>query len=175
MALASGLLWLGAVVSLAATLTPGIAHAIGRLATASAVVGAAVLAVDNAIDGYGIKAIADAWATADATDQQALARTLEHGLLLLGGPFRLWIALWLGLPLLLVGMAVALDRRWPGWFAAMGAAAGTAALLAGVSGFLGRPLVPDTLLFTAVAGVQQAWALLLAAQLWRRPNATAAT
>jgi Enoyl-(Acyl carrier protein) reductase len=30
-------------------------------------------------------------------------------------------------------------------------------------------------LFTAVAGVQQAWALVLAAQLWRRANATAAT
>jgi hypothetical protein len=159
--------WLGAFVALAAVLKPGWPRALGILTAATAAVGTTMFTIDYLMDGHGLKAMADAWAAAQGAERDQLAATAEGALRLVGGLFRGYITLLYGLPFLFGGIATLLDGRFPRWMGVVGATAGAAAFVSGVTGFLGTPVIPDFVLFTTVLSFDQVWLVGTGVLMWR--------
>ena len=144
-----------ALVALARTLSgqPGTAGALALVATVTAVLVAAVFAVQMAVDGVTLKAAIQAWTAAPTPASQAATfqvaesvRWTEKGL---GGFFQLLN----GVTLLCLGCSIALGDRYPTWLGVVGAVGGLAFIAGGVAtaqtGFspeANRFLLPGTVL-----------------------------
>ena len=144
-----------AFVALARTLTRqrGLAGALALVATVTAVLVAAVFAVQMAVDGVALKAAIQAWAAAPTPLDQAatfqVAETVRWTEKGLGGFFQILN----GATLLSLGCSIALGDRYPTWLGLVGAVAGVAFVAGGVTtahtGFspgAGRFLLPGTAL-----------------------------
>jgi hypothetical protein len=167
--------WLGAFVALADSLREPRARALGRVLVPVTTVGVALLALDYAVDGFGFRALAERWADAPVADRAAVGATMDTVLTLVGGLFRGYIALLFGVPFVLAGAALLLEGREVRTLALVALVPGAVSLVAGVSGFVGLPLVPDALLFTLVLGAEQVWLVLLGLHLWRGAGARVAS
>jgi len=164
------LLWVGAFVALSESLAQGTARALGRLGVASVIVGATIHVIDSSISGGGLARLADAWAS--APDQASLVRQGDLLLWVLDGTWAGVLGLFHGLPFVLFGLAVVLDRGYPGWLGWLGFAGGLGSLLIGTMMFLGLELVP-VWLFIVFALVVSVFMLILGFLMWRRANAAA--
>jgi hypothetical protein len=131
------LLWVGALVALAATLTAGATWALGRLALAAVIVGVALHAVDGALNAVGLEGLARAWAAAPEGERAALVQNGDLLLRILDGTWAGVITLFHGLPFVLAGLAVTLSHRYPGWLGWIGVIGGVGSLVVGVAMFLG--------------------------------------
>lgn len=161
------LLWLAALTGLASSLTGGTEWALGRLGQVSAILGTTVLLWHYNIDGPALEQVADAWATSSGAER---ATELERGTILLlatSGMFPLYVALLLGLPFVLFGVAVVVSRNYPSWLGWVAAAAGALALLVGTTNFAGLDLLPMSL-FVLTVLVLDFWMLATARFMWRR-------
>ncbi len=170
----AGLIWLGALVALAGTLTRGSARATGRFLVPSAIVGVVFVVFDYGVDGYALKVLADEWANATGPEREALQRIAETGLWLLNGTFHSEIVVFYGLTMLLAGLAVALDGRFPRWFGVAGAVAGAAVLVNGLLAFAGLELGPaggtDQLVFVMILPLEALWLMVLGILMWRHSS-----
>jgi hypothetical protein len=131
----------------------GFPGALGTVGTVTAVLVAAVFAVQMAVDGVTLKAAIDAWIRAVNPAEQAAAfqvaesvRWTEKGL---GGFFQLIQ----GITILTLGLSIAFGHRYPRWLGWIGVLAGTAIAAGGTvtahTGFsaqAGQILLPGTLL-----------------------------
>ena len=162
------LLWLVAFVALTESLRATRGATAGRLGLAAAFVGAGVHVVFFSIDGYALKRTADAWATASPERRLSLTHAGELVLLLQNSQFVSAIALLLGLPFVLFGLAVARSGAFPAWFGWIAVLAGTGSLVTGTTRFVGLELVPDPVLFLAFALPASLWTAALAWPVWRR-------
>jgi hypothetical protein len=109
------LLWIAALMGLAYSFTDARAWVLGRLGQTAALLGMAVLLWHYNIDGPALETTADAWVAAEGADK---AIELERGAVLTlatTGMFPLYVALLLGLPFMLFGLAVAISRDYPSW------------------------------------------------------------
>jgi hypothetical protein len=70
-------LWVGALVALASTLTEGAAWALGRLAVAAAIIGATLHAVDGSLNAGALAGLAGAWEAAPEPDRAALVQNAD--------------------------------------------------------------------------------------------------
>lgn len=164
--LACVLLWPVAFAALAGSIVREPARLLGWLAVAGALVGAAVFAVDAALNGLALKTVADQWASAPSA---ALLQLGEVMVRLAYATFSTYLMLLLGLPFVLAGLAMAASRSYPAWLGLLGAAAGTGALVGGATRFLGlHGVVPDGLLFGVFVLAGQVWLVLVGVLLWRQ-------
>lgn len=154
------LLWVGAVVALATTLTEGAAWALGRLAVPAVIVGATLHVVDGSLNAVGLTGLSRAWATATAAERAALAQNGELLLGILEGTWAGVITLFHGLPFVLAGLAVVLSRRYPAWLGWIGLIGGAGSLIIGLAMFFDLvgpgPAVPFAVilsLFMVILGV----------------------
>ena len=106
-------LWVGAFVALAVSLKSSVSWALGWLGAATVIVGAAIHVADSSISGFGLNALAGAWASAPAPEQSNLLRVGDTLLYLLNGTWRSVHSYFHGVPFILSGAAVALSRRYP--------------------------------------------------------------
>jgi hypothetical protein len=170
----AGLLWVGAFVALAGTLTPGAARVAGWFLLPSAVVGGVFAAFDYLVDGYALKVLADQWAAASGPEEEAMVRMADTGIWLLTGVAQGEVIVMFGLTFLLAGVAVVLDGRYPRLFGVIGAVAGGAVLLSGLARIAGLDLSPsegvDFLFFLVIVPVDTVWLLTLGVLMWRRAN-----
>jgi hypothetical protein len=165
----AGLLWVGAFAALASTLTPGAAGALSRLLVPSAIIGGTFLTFDYGVDGYALWALANEWAAASGPEKAQLLMMTDTALALLNGTFRSEIVILYGLTVLLAGLAVALDGRYPVWFGTIGAIAGAAVLVNGLLSYAGVSLTrQDFLVFVVILPVESLWLLALGVLMWRR-------
>ena len=164
----SVLLWVGAFVALAYSLSHGTSWLLGRMAVLAVVIGAAVFLVDYSIDGYELKNVADAWQAASAPEKEDELLVAEAMFGILGGTFRSYIAWLYGLPFLLLGLAVALSEEYPRWLGWVAAVAGAGAVVAGTTLFLDVPLVPFPLLFGGFVIPLNIWLAVIGLLMWRR-------
>ena len=165
------LLWVGALAALASSLMRGAGWALGRWGAASVIVGAAIHVVDSSISGFGLAHMAEAWAVATGSEKSLLLHNGETLLMILGGTWAGVLVLFHGLPFILFGLAVVLDRSyrtWLGWFGFVG---GLGSLLCGVTMFLGLGLVPEGL-FIVFALVVSLWMVAMGVLMWRRAATT---
>jgi hypothetical protein len=146
---------------------PGITGALAILGGATAVLVAAVFAVQMAVDGVALKATIDAWTIADGSTDKAAAFLVADGIRSLEKALSGFFHLCNGVTLLALGVALATGRGFPRWLGWVGAAAGTAFLVEGVvvaqTGFSHQAaniaLIPTALLPVFLIGV--------AAAMWR--------
>ena len=163
-------LWVGAFIALAVSLKSSVSWALGWLGAATVIVGAAIHVADSSISGFGLNALASAWASAPAAEQSNLLRVGDTLLYLLNGTWRSVHSYFHGVPFILSGAAVALSRRYPAWLGWVGVAGGTASFLGGVLQFLG--VVPGSERLVIVpAQVVSLWMVAMGVLMWRRAGA----
>jgi hypothetical protein len=131
------LLWVGALVALASTLTTGAAWALGRLGVAAAIVGATLHTVDGSLNAGALAALARSWETAPEGERVALVQNGDLLLRILDGTWAGVITLFHGVPFALVGLAVVLSRLYPAWLGWIGVIGGAGSLVIGIAMFLG--------------------------------------
>jgi hypothetical protein len=165
------LLWVGALAALASSLTRGAGWALGRLGTASVIVGATIHVVDSAVSGFGLAHLADAWAVATGSEQASLLLAGGALLWILGGTWASVVSLFHGVPFVLFGLAVVLDRSYPAWLGWIGFVGGLGSLFCGVMMFLGVGLVAEGL-FIMFALVVSLWMVAMGVLMWRRAATT---
>lgn len=166
--IASVLCWIGAFISLVRSLPRGLSRAVGRWALATATIGVAVVVTEYAIIGHALKEVADAWRGATGPDAQAKLRMAEVMLAISGGLFHSFVAWMLGLPYVLLGTAVLLGQGYPRWLGWVAVTAGSGALLAGTTRFLGIGLVPYPLLYGGFVLPLCIWLAAMGVLMWRR-------
>jgi hypothetical protein len=165
------LLWVGALAALARSLTHGAGWALGQLGAASVVVGAAIHVVDSSISGFGLMALAHAWAAAPVSERASLMLAGDTLLMVLGGTWASVLVLFHGVPFVLFGLAVFLDRSYPAWLGWFGFVGGLGSLICGVTTFLGVGLRPEGL-FIVFALVVSLWMVAMGGLMWRREATT---
>jgi hypothetical protein len=122
-----------ALVTLARSLArqSGVAGALAVIGGVTAILVAAIFAVQMAVDGVALKATVDTWASASQADKASAyqvaegIRALEKGL---SGFFHLVN----GTTLLTIGLAIAFGRSYPRWLGWVGAVSGLGFLVGGV-------------------------------------------
>lgn len=164
-------LWVGAFVALAVSLKSSVSRALGWLGAATVIVGAAIHVADSSISGFGLNALASAWATAPASEQSDLLRVGDTLLYVLNGTWRSVHGYFHGVPFILSGLAVALGRRYyPAWLGWVGVAGGTASFVGGVLQFVG--IVPGSERLVIVpAQVVSVWMVAMGVLMWRGAGA----
>jgi hypothetical protein len=163
-------LWVGAFAALAPSFARGASSTLGYLAFAAVVVGAAVHVVDSSVSGFGLSAVASAWASAPPSEQAQLLRIGDTLLYILNGTWPNVHSFFHGLPFVAAGAAVALSRTYPAWIGWVGAAGGAASLVGGVLQFLG--VIPHEERFVIVpAQVVSLWFIVVGLMMWRRARA----
>ena len=160
------LLWIAGLSGLAYSFTSPGAWVLGRLGQVSALLGMAVLLWHYNIDGPALETVADAWVSAEGAEKAAL---LERGTVLTlatSAMFPLYVALLLGLPFILFGLAVVTSPDYPSWLGWIGAAAGGLAFVVGTTNFAGFDALPMTL-FVITVLLLDVWMLAIARLMWR--------
>lgn len=170
--IASVLCWIGAFTVLARSLPQGLSNLLGRWAVSISIVGVAIVVVEYAIIGHALKDVADAWREASGTDAEVKLRMAEIMLAITGGLFHNFVAWMLGLPYVLLGAAVVLGRCYPRWLGWVAVVAGSGALLAGTTRFLGFGLVPYPLLYGGFVIPLSLWLAAMGVLMWRRARTT---
>ena len=160
------LLWLGALVALASTLTSGASWALGRLAVAAAIVGATLHTVDGSLNAGALAGLARAWEAAPERERAALVQNGDLLLLILDGTWAGVITLFHGAPFVLVGLAVVLSRLYPAWLGWIGFIGGAGSLVIGIAMFLG--LAPAGLA-VPFAVVLSLFMVVLGWLMWSQP------
>lgn len=168
------MLWVGAFVALASSFSHGASWLLGRMAVACLLIGAAVVLVEYSILGHEIKKIADAWLVASSPEREDRVVIAETLLGVTGGLFLSFIAWLLGLPYLLMGLAVALAHDYPRWLGWVAVLAGAGALFAGTTRFLGIDLVPFPVLYGGFVVPLNVWLAVMGVLMWRHGRITTA-
>ena len=161
------LLWVGALVALASTLTAGAAWALGRLAVAAAIVGATLHTVDGSLNAGALAGLARAWEAASEGERAALVQNGDLLLRILDGTWAGVITLFHGAPFVLVGLAVALSRLYPAWLGWIGFIGGAGSLVIGIAMFLG--LAPAGLA-VPFAVILSLFMVVLGWLMWSQPH-----
>jgi hypothetical protein len=161
------MLWVGAFTALSSWLSNSASGLLARTATAILLIGAAVVVVEYSILGYEVKRVADAWHTASGAERAHFELLAEVMFGISGGLFLSFIAWLLGLPYVLIGLAIVVGRtfpRWMGWLAVVG---GSGALLGGTTRFLGLDLVPVQAVYGAFIVPLTLWLTGMGALMYR--------
>jgi hypothetical protein len=169
----STMLWVGAFVALASSLSHGASWLLARMAAAVLLIGATVVVVEYSILGYEIKQIADAWHVASGSEREHHLLIAEALLGVTSGLFLSFIAWLLGLPYVLMGLAIAFGRTYPGWMGWLAVIAGGGALLGGTTRFLGIDLVPFPVLYGGFIIPLNLWLAGMGVFMWRRGRSLA--
>lgn len=163
------LLWVAALAGLAYSLSGGAAWVLGRLGQLAALLGMVVLLWHYNIDGPALETVADAWVASDGAEQ---AMHLERGAILIlatTGMFPLYVALLLGLPFLLFGVAFVLSTNYPSWLGWIAAVAGALAFAVGATNFAGLDWLPMNL-FVLTVLILDVWMIAIARLMWQRAS-----
>jgi hypothetical protein len=162
------LAWVGGIVALSGTISAGLAGLLGRLATASVLVGAAVFIVDFSIDGVAGQDLATTWAAAAPTARPELELAARTAFTILRGTSLTSILILWGVPLLLLGRALLLEA-YPAWLGWTGLTAGAATVLAALALLFREDLFPGALLYGLLVSILvPLWSVALGLAMWRR-------
>jgi hypothetical protein len=130
---------------------------IGQAAMVSATVGLAIFGVESTSEGLALPELARTAAHANPDQEVEFVRAARAVAAATHGPSLVAMALMIGVPMLLFGIAMVLDR-YPSWLGWAGIVIGGVTLLAAVGLFLLPSLFPGFLLYGVLGSV--------VAQLW---------
>ncbi|MEU8251370.1 DUF4386 family protein [Nonomuraea sp. NPDC048916] len=169
----AALIAMAGLISLIKSLTHPTARMLGRVGLASSAVGLAVFSVESTSEGLALPELAEAAAKAAPGGRAELVRAAHAVAMTTHGPSLAAMALLYGVPLLLFGVAMALDN-YPSWLGWAGTVVGTVTLLAATGLFLSPPLFPGALLYGVLGSmIVQLWLLAVGVTMLRRAAAHA--
>jgi hypothetical protein len=141
---------------------------IGQAAVISTTVGLAIFGVESTSEGLALPELAHAAVNADPSQRIEFVRAARAVAEATHGPSLVAMALLIGIPLLLLGIAMVLDL-YPSWLGWAGAVIGGATLLAAIGLFLMPSLFPGFLLYGVLASVvAQLWLVMTGIVMLRR-------
>ena len=161
-----------ALVTLARSLTRqgGVAGALAVIGGVTAILVAAIFAVQMAVDGVALKATIDTWTSATQAGDKASAYQVAEGMRALEKGLSGFFHLVNGTTLLALGLAIAFGRSYPRWLGWVGAVSGLGFLAGGIvtahTGF--SPLAGTVLLGPTVLGA--IFLIGAAVCMWRRSS-----
>lgn len=164
--------WIGAFIAVKEFFSNAVSRLLATWAFSIAVVGVSAMVVEYAVIGHAVKKVADAWVIASGAEADAKVRIAEVMLAISGGLFHSFVAWLLGMPFVVIGLAFLANPsspRWLGWIAVV---AGTGALVAGVTNFLGVMLVPYSVLYGAFVVPLTLWLPVAGVYVWRQLRRT---
>ncbi|HJY45424.1 MAG TPA: DUF4386 family protein [Propionibacteriaceae bacterium] len=148
---------------------------IGQAAVVSATVGLAIFGVESTSEGLALPELADAASKVDPTQRVEFIRAAHAVAVATHGPSLLAMALMIGVPLLLLGIAMVLDQ-YPSWLGWTGLVIGGITMLAAVGLFLIPSLFPGFLLYGVLGSViAQLWLMATGIVMLRRARAAPET
>jgi hypothetical protein len=153
---------------------PGLAGALATVGAVTAVLVAAVFAVQMAVDGVALKGAIDTWSHASAAPDRAMAFQVADGIRWVEKSLSSLFHLTNGLTLLCLGLSLAIGRerrRWLGW---VGALSGVGFLVGAVTvAYTGFSAEADRVLLPALL-LSAVFVLGAAVRMWRgRPGRAA--
>jgi hypothetical protein len=165
--------WTAGIVAFTGTLAGDLAGVLGRVATASVLVGAGVFIVDFSIDGVAGQDLATAWEAAAPAKRPELELAARTAFTILRGTSLTSILILWGVPLLLLGRAMLLET-YPHWLGWAGLTVGAVVILAALALLLLREdLFPGVLLYgLLISIVVPLWSLVLGLAMWHQASAT---
>jgi hypothetical protein len=144
---------------------------IGQAAVVSATVGLAIFGVESTSEGLALPELADAASKVDPTQRVEFIRAAHAVAAATHGPSLVAMALMIGVPLLLLGIAMVLDQ-YPSWLGWTGLVIGGITMLAAVGLFLIPSLFPGFLLYGVLGSViAQLWLVATGIVMLRRARA----
>ena len=161
-----------ALVTLARSLTRqgGVAGALAVIGGVTAILVAAIFAVQMAVDGVALKATIDTWTNATQARDKASAYQVAEGMRALEKGLSGFFHLVNGTTLLALGLAIAFGRSYPRWLGWVGAVSGLGVLAGGiVTAHTGFSPLAGTLLLgpTVLAAI---FLIGAAVCMWRRSS-----
>jgi hypothetical protein len=171
--IASVLCWVGAFWMLAQSFRRSSSWVLGHLAAAFVTVGATLVLVEYSVMGYGVKNIADAWVGSTGPEQEVLLLVARALLDMTGGLFLNFITWLIGLPFLLMGLAVATGDAYPRWLGWIGVVCGAGAFLSGAGRFVGVLFVPFPVLYGGFILPVSLWLAVIGLLTLRRARVVA--
>ena len=166
------LLWAAGFYALSSSLSDRTARAVGRVASAAVLIGAAVYIVDFSIDGYALSSFANLWVDASPAERGLLAFGAEVVKTALGGiSLSSLLILW-GVAPMLYGVA-ARREGYPRWLSWSGVTIGATMFATAVAQFVvsTNQTEETTLGLVVYAGLPLLallWSMVLGAVMWRR-------
>src|SRR5215217_340730 len=140
---------------------------IGQAAAVSATVGLAIFGVESTSEGLALPELADAAQRVEFVRAAHAVAVATHG------PSLVAMALMIGVPVLLLGIAMVLDL-YPSWLGWTGVLIGGATMLAAVGLFLIPSLFPGFLLYGVLGSViAQLWLVATGIVMLRRARVAA--
>jgi hypothetical protein len=141
---------------------------IGQAAVISATVGLAIFGVESTSEGLALPELTREASNADPSQQAELVRAARAVAAVTHGPSLVAMALLIGLPVLLFGIAIVLDE-YPSWLGWAGIVIGGITAVAAVGLFLIPSLFPGFLLYGVLGSiVAQLWLLAIGIVMLRR-------
>jgi hypothetical protein len=159
------------LLALTRTLNRPGAWLIGQAAVVSATVGLAIFGVESTSEGLALPELADAASKVDPTQRVEFIRAAHAVAAATHGPSLVAMALMIGVPLLLLGIAMVLDQ-YPSWLGWTGLVIGGITMLAAAGLFLIPSLFPGFLLYGVLGSViAQLWLVATGIVMLRRARA----
>jgi hypothetical protein len=156
------------LLALARSLVRSGSWLIGQAAVISATVGLAIFGVESTSEGLALPELTHAASNADPSQQAELVRVARAVAAATHGPSLVAMALLVGLPLLLFGIAIVLEN-YPSWLGWAGIVIGGITAVAAVGLFLIPGLFPGFLLYGVLGSiVAQLWLLATGIVMLRR-------
>ena len=163
------LLMVGGLIALYRSISSGTAAALARLGFAAALVSAAFVSVEMALDGTAMKVVADAWASSQDAALFQAAYVLEQVNIAL---FSILVLVFFGVTFILYGLAVALADVYPRWLGWVALVLGVAAAVLGlVQTYEGPSDLVTNILFPIVSILLTVWVLVMGILMWRKSAA----
>lgn len=159
------LCWIGSFEALSQSMECRTSSLFARCAVGSGIIGASIVIVEYAIIGHALKDVADRWSSTGAESETQLIMA-EIMLAISKGLFHSFVAWMIGLPFILLGLAIANSPEYPHWFGWTAVLLGSGALLAGVTRFLGMDLIPYPLLYGGFVIPLAIWLTALGGFMW---------
>jgi hypothetical protein len=167
-AVLAALVTLSGLLVLSRSMQGAAALLLGQAAVTSAVVGLAVFAVESTGEGMALPELADAASKADPSQRMEFVRAARAVAAVTHGPSLVAMVLMIGIPVLLLGVAVVVDA-YPTWLGWVGIAIGAVTSVAAVGLFLVPSLFPGFLLYGVLGSVvAQLWFLGIGISMLRR-------
>lgn len=162
-------LMVAALVLLSQRMAGGQAKVVAILGEIGAVVGLAVAAALQAVDGIALKAMVNAWSTTPEPQKEMLfyaafaVRQIEIGLASI-------LSLLLGLTVAIYGIALLIDESFPKWLGYLAIVGGIPTAISGIAiaytGFSGLAMAINMPSSTLLLG----WIIVLGIYVWRKPT-----
>lgn len=160
--------WIGSFEALSRSLKGRISSLMARYAVISGTIGVSIVIVEYAIIGHTLKDVANTWNFASGSYKETLMIMAEIMLAISRGLFHSFVAWMLGLPFILMGLAIAKSHEYPQWFGWIAVILGAGAFLAGVTRFVGIDLIPYPLLYGGFVIPLTIWLAVLGGFMWHQ-------